>query len=100
MKRMRRLFHACWIALFVLVLAALAAFYWVGFTESGLHRLAAYASRRIGPVTMRIEGVKGTLSYGADVERFVLDHRRVHIEADRIHLNVSMIGLFALGWYL
>jgi translocation and assembly module TamB len=94
---MRRLFHSSWIALFVLLLAALSAFYWVGFTESGLHRLAAYASRRIGPVTMRIEGVRGTLSYGADVEHFTLDHRRVHIEADHIRLNVSMISLFALN---
>ena len=94
---MRRLFHASWIALFALTLAALAAFYWVGFTESGLHRLAAFTSRRIGPVTMRIEGARGTLSYGAYVERFVLDHRRVHIEADHINLNVAMIGLFALN---
>lgn len=94
---MRRLFHASWIALFVLVLAALAAFYWVGFTESGLHRLATYLSGRVGPVTLRIEGVRGTLSYGADVEHFVLDHRRVHIEVDHAHVNLSMIGLFALN---
>jgi autotransporter translocation and assembly factor TamB len=94
---MRRLFHSSWIALMALLVAAFSAFYWLGFTESGLQRLAAFTSRRIGPVTMRIEGARGTLSYGADVEHFVLDHRRVHIEADHIHLTVSMISLFALN---
>ncbi len=94
---MRRLFHSSWIALVVLLAAALAVFYWLGWTESGLQTLATRLSRRVGPVTMRFEGARGTLAYGLHMDRFVLDHRRVHIDAEDVSLSASMVQLFVLN---
>jgi len=94
---MRRLFHSSWMALVALLASALAALYWLGWTESGLDFLASKLSRTIGPVEMRFEGPRGTLAYGLHMDRFVLDHRRVHIEADDINLSASLVRLFALN---
>lgn len=93
---MRRLFHSSWMALVALLAMALAGFYWLGWTESGLQFLASKLSRRVGPVEMRFEGASGTLAHGLHMDRFVLDHRRVHIEADDIRLSAAMVRLFML----
>lgn len=94
---MRRLFHSSWMALVALLATSLTAFYWLGWTESGLQFLATKLSRRIGPVEMRFEGARGTIANGLHMDRFVLDHRRVHIEADDINLSAAMLQLFALN---
>ena len=90
---MRRLFHSSWIALLALVLLVAALIYYAGWTESGLRRLAALSSRRLGPVTMQINGVRGTLHGGLHVDTFVLDHRRVHISATNIEGRVALLPL-------
>jgi translocation and assembly module TamB len=97
---MRRLLHSSWIALVALLMVSLAALYWLGWTESGLQFLTTKLSRPIGPVTMSFEGARGTLAGGLHVDRFVLDHRRVHIEATDVEAGVSTLHLFALDIHI
>lgn len=93
---MRRALHAGWILLTVLVLAALGTLYYLGWTEPGLQTLASRLSRQIGPVTMSIRNVSGTLAHGAHIGDFVLDHRRTHIEASAISARLSMPALLRM----
>jgi autotransporter translocation and assembly factor TamB len=97
---MRRLLHSGWILLVLLLLAAVASLYYLGWTQPGLRTLAAQLSRKLGPVTLSIKGASGTLAGGATIDSFVLDHKRTHIEASGIELRVSMwalLGIFIPG---
>jgi translocation and assembly module TamB len=90
---MRRLFHSSWIAVLALVLLVNALVYYAGWTESGLRHMAALASRRLGPVTLQITGIRGTLHGGLHVDSFTLDHHRVHISATNIEGRVALLPL-------
>jgi translocation and assembly module TamB len=93
---MRRALHLGWILLAALLLAALGVIYYAGWTESGLRLLTSKLSRRVGPVTMSIQGASGTLAGGMHVDSFALDHRRVHVEARDIHARLSMTALLRM----
>ena len=90
---MRRLFHSSWIAVLALVLLVSALVYYAGWTESGLRHMAALASRRLGPVTLQITGIRGTLHGGLHVDSFTLDHHRVHISATNIEGRLALLPL-------
>ncbi|MEN9705705.1 MAG: hypothetical protein RLZZ393_1584 [Pseudomonadota bacterium] len=75
MTRRRRI-HFALLALLLLTPAALLLF--VAGTERGLQMLAARLGR-IGPVTLRLEGVSGTLARGAHIDVLDIRHRRVHL---------------------
>jgi translocation and assembly module TamB len=90
---MRRLFHSSWIALLALLLLVGALIYYAGWTEAGLRQLVSLASRRIGPVTLQINGARGTLHGGLHIDSFTLDHRRVHISAANIEGRVALLPL-------
>ena len=90
---MRRLFHSSWIALLVLVLLVSVLTWYAGWTQAGLQRLASLASRRLGPVSMQIQGARGTLYGGLHIDSFTLDHRRVHISATDLNGRVALLPL-------
>src|SRR5580693_6957585 len=89
---MGRLIHLCWIPL-ALVALALAAIYYLAYTESGLAVLAARLNGRVGPVTIELRGARGTLAYGVHVDRLVIDHRRVHIEIEDASGRLAILPL-------
>jgi translocation and assembly module TamB len=93
---MRRLLHSAWILLVLLLVGSVVSIYYIGWTQAGLRSLATQLSRRVGPVTMAIGGASGTLAGGAHVDSFVLDHRRVHVEAHDISVRVSMWALLGM----
>lgn len=72
-----------------------ALLWFIAFTPQGLAMLVARVPHRVGPVTMEIGAVSGTLARGFDVARFELTHERVHLVVDELH---ARLGVPALLW--
>jgi translocation and assembly module TamB len=90
---MRKLLHTSWILLVLALVLPLGALYYLTHTEAGLRVLASTLSRQLGPVTLEISGVSGTLAQGAHFERVVVEHRRVRVEADDADLRLAVLPL-------
>jgi translocation and assembly module TamB len=89
--KLRHLIHLIWVP--VLLLGLLAPVYYLAYTESGLAVVASALNRRLGPVTIQLRGVSGTLARGVHVDLFVLDHRRVHIEVEDADARLAILPL-------
>ena len=75
------------------MLLVAGATYYAGWTEGGLQRLAALASRRLGPVTLSIVGARGTLHGGLHVDRVEVDHQRVRVIARDVDGRIALLPL-------
>jgi translocation and assembly module TamB len=91
----RRIFIILGIALLLVVSVPAAAIYYIAYTESGLQWLVAHLPRHIGNSDMEFVGAKGTLARGFTLERFELDHERVHL---RFEGNAGHVRLLPLLW--
>ncbi|MGE0580705.1 MAG: translocation/assembly module TamB domain-containing protein [Steroidobacteraceae bacterium] len=83
---------------FVVLLAILCALpfallYYLAFTPQGLAMIVARVPHRIGPVTMQIGAVRGTIADGFDVSRFELTHERVHLVIEAAHARLAIAPL-------
>jgi translocation and assembly module TamB len=58
-----------------------------------LQRLVSLSNRRLGHVTLQISGARGTLHGGVHIDRLVVDHPRVHIEASDLDGRVALLPL-------
>jgi len=90
---MRKVLIISGIVLLVMVSIPAILFYWLCYTESGLHWLAA---RTQGLKTARIEfeGLTGYLAGPIHVDRFVLDHPRVRIDARDVNARAHLSDLW------
>jgi translocation and assembly module TamB len=92
---MARLLHLFWSLPLLLAVLALGAVDYLAYTPGGLRVVAKALNRRIGPVTLHIEGASGTLAYGLHLDLLVIDHRRVHLEIE----NASgQLAILPLAW--
>jgi translocation and assembly module TamB len=92
---MARLLHLCWSLPLLLAVLALGAVDYLAYTPGGLKIVASALNRRIGPVTLHIEGATGTLAHGLHLDRLIVDHRRVHIEIENA---TGQLGILPLVW--
>jgi len=90
--KLRHLIHLVWVPVLLLGLP-LAAVYYLAYTESGLAVVASALNRRLGPVTIQLRGVSGTLARGVHVDLLVFDHRRVHIEVEDADGRLAILPL-------
>ncbi|MFM2286913.1 MAG: hypothetical protein RL684_56, partial [Pseudomonadota bacterium] len=90
---MRRALHGSWISLLALLLLVLALLGWAGWTESGLRTLSRLASGRLGPITLSITGVRGTLARGFHADRVVVVQRRAQVDVRGIDGHIGMLPL-------
>jgi translocation and assembly module TamB len=81
------------VLLAVLCALPFALLYYMAFTPAGLAMIAARVPHRIGPVTMEIGAVRGTIAGGFDVARFELTHERVHLVIEEAHARLSIAPL-------
>ncbi len=87
------------ITLTIVVVAAIlcalpfALLYYLAFTPEGLAMIVARVPHRVGPVTMQIQGVRGTIAGGFDVARFELTHERVHLVVEAAHAQLAIAPL-------
>lgn len=89
----RRLLHTSWISLLALALLVGGAIYYVGWTPGGFQRLVSLSNRKLGPVTLKIDGARGTLHEGLHVDRVEVDHARVTIIATNVDGRVALLPL-------
>jgi translocation and assembly module TamB len=89
--KLRHLIHLVWVP--VLLGLLLAVVYYLAYTESGLTVVASALNRRLGPVTIQLRGVSGTLARGVHVDQLVFDHRRVHIEVEDADGRLAILPL-------
>ncbi|MFT3906502.1 MAG: translocation/assembly module TamB domain-containing protein [Steroidobacteraceae bacterium] len=90
---MRRLLHASWISLTVLLLIPAAALYYLAWTENGLAWAAQQMNRQIGKTRIEIEGVHGTLAGGFSIGHLVVDHPRTRVEISAAQGDLSLLPL-------
>jgi translocation and assembly module TamB len=90
--KLRHLIHLVWVPVLLLGLT-LAAVYYLAYTQSGLAVVASALNRRLGPVTIQLRGVSGTLARGVHVDLLVFDHRRVHIEVEDADGRLAILPL-------
>jgi len=90
---MRRALHGSWISLLALLLLVLALLGWAGWTESGLRTLSRLASGRLGPITLTITGVHGTLASGFHADRVVVLQRRAEVDVRGVDGHIGMLPL-------
>ncbi len=89
----RRVLHTSWISLLALVLLVGGAIYYVGWTPGGLQRIVSLSSRQLGPVTLKISGVRGTLHGGLHIDRIEVDHARMQVVATNVDGRVALLPL-------
>lgn len=81
------------IALAAAVLVPTGFMYYIATTESGLQFLARRVSGQIGPVTITIEGVRGTLVRGFAVGSLRVQHRRADVLITGADGHVELLPL-------
>ena len=91
----RRLFIILGIALLFVVSVPTAAIYYIAYTEPGLQWFVAHLPRHVANTDMEFVGAKGTLAGGFTLERFELDHERVHLRCEG---NAGHVRLLPLLW--
>jgi translocation and assembly module TamB len=95
----RRLKIAALVAgLLLLLLIALLA--WIVYTEAGLRFAVARLPERLGPVTLKVEDVRGTIAGGLSARRVEVDHAltRTVVENGSARVNVwpILVGRIAV----
>ncbi len=91
----RRIFIILGIALLIVVSVPTAAVYYIAYTEPGLQWFVAHLPTRIGDTQMEFVGASGTLARGFRLERFELEHERVHL---RFEGSAGHVRLLPLLW--
>ena len=76
--------------LLVLVLAFLA---WVLYTEAGLRFAVARLPERMGKVTLRIEGIYGTIAGGFGADLADIDSERTRVRVEKGTASVNLLPL-------
>ncbi len=83
------------VALLIVVSVPTAVIYYLAYTEPGLQWIVAHIPNRIGRTEMEFVGATGTLAKGFTLERFELEHERVHL---RFEGCVGHVTLLPLMW--
>jgi translocation and assembly module TamB len=81
--------------LLLVLLLPTALVYYIATTESGL-RLVAERLGKLGPVTLTIRGVKGTLVTGFSIENLRIQHRLSDVQATQVQGHVELLPLLAM----
>ena len=87
----RRVLIACALLLAV----PLATVLWLVYTESGLRFVVAQLDR-LQTMQIKVEGLSGTIAGPLRLQRFELDHERVHIIVHDVVADFRIRGLLLL----
>jgi translocation and assembly module TamB len=81
------------VALLIVVSVPTAVIYYLAYTEPGLQWIVAHIPTRVGRTQMEFVGATGTLAKGFKLERFELEHERVHLRFEGIVGDVRLLPL-------
>ena len=79
----------------LVLLVPMGALYYVATTESGLQFLARRLGK-IGPVTVTIDGIRGTLVDGFTIASLRVQHRRVDVRVTDLKARVELMPLLLM----
>lgn len=86
MKRRLKIVALCFGTLVLLLILLLA---WIIYTEAGLQFAVARLPHQLGPVTLIIEDVRGTIAGGFSARRVDVDHPVTHVLVENGHASVN-----------
>jgi translocation and assembly module TamB len=89
----RRILIALALVLLAIVSAVGAGVYSLAYTERGLQFVVRHIPKRIGRTEMEFVGATGTLARGFELERFELEHERVHLRFEGIVGHARLLPL-------
>jgi translocation and assembly module TamB len=89
----RRILIILGIALVVVLSVPTAVIYYLAYTEAGLQWIVGHIPRKLAHTELELIGAKGTLARGFSVERFELDHERVHLRFEGCVGHVTLLPL-------
>ena len=67
--------------------------YYIAYTEGGMQFVVRHIPTRIGGTQMEFVGARGTLAGGFTLERFELEHERVHLRFEGIAGHATLLPL-------
>ena len=89
----RRILIILGIALLFVVSVPTAVVYYLAYTEPGLQWIVSHIPRHMARTEMEFVGAKGTLARGFSLERFELDHERVHLRFEGVVGHATLLPL-------
>jgi translocation and assembly module TamB len=89
----RRILITLGLVLLIVVSAVGAGVYTLAYTERGLQFVVSHIPKRIGRTEMEFVGASGTLARGFTLERFELEHERVHLRFEGIVGHARLLPL-------
>ncbi len=73
----------------MLVLVPTGILYWVATTEAGLQFLVARL-HKVGPITLTVENIRGTLTQGISIDSLRVEHRLSDVRVEQVSGRVSL----------
>lgn len=89
----RRILSIIGIAIAFVIAVPAGVLYYLAYTEQGLGFIVSHIPTQIGRTQMELVGARGTLAGGFTLERFELEHERVHLRFDSITGHVTLLPL-------
>ena len=93
MRLTRRILIILGIAIAFVITVPAALIYYAAYTEPGLQFIVRHIPTKIGRTQMELVGAQGTLAGGFTLQRFELEHERVHLRFEGISGHVKLLPL-------
>jgi autotransporter translocation and assembly factor TamB len=75
----RRILIIIGIAILFVITVPAGLIYYAAYTEPGLQFIVSHMPKRVGRTQLDFVGARGTLAGGFTLQRFELEHERVHL---------------------
>ncbi|HEV7715497.1 MAG TPA: hypothetical protein VGO53_07865, partial [Steroidobacteraceae bacterium] len=89
----RRILIIIGIAILFVVTVPAGLVYYMAWTAPGLQFIVRHIPSRIGRTQLELSGARGTLAGGFTLDRFELEHERIHLRCEGIVGHVTLLPL-------
>src|SRR6185312_3167744 len=93
MRLTRRILIIIGIAIAFVITVPAGLIYYAAYTESGLQFIVRHIPKKIGRTQMAFVGAQGTVARGFTLQRFELEHERVHLRFEGIRGHITLLPL-------
>ena len=93
MRLTRRILIIIGIAIAFVITVPAGLIYYAAYTESGLQFIVRHIPTKIGRTQMEFVGAQGTIARGFTLQRFELEHERVHLRFEGIRGHITLLPL-------
>lgn len=89
----RRILIIIGIAILFVITVPAGLIYYAAYTEPGLQFIVSHMPKRVGRTQLDFVGARGTLAGGFTLQRFELEHERVHLLFEDIKGHATLLPL-------